>query len=153
MIPTPPLLLECSKGTNCERTHVTLCLESAKHKVCSSSVAGKRCKFGYHIKGTKSLNPDSPLLAEGRARIPKEVDNQKVKKNHTPNVRESMTNKNDDNNENDKANSNLDNEVVKTFLVSMVKLLSGLKTVKKVKVKEKQDPNQELIQSIASLLN
>ena len=142
----------CSKGTNCERTHATLCLESAEHKVCSSSVAGKRCKFGYHIKGTKSLNPDSPLPAEGRTRIPKEVDKQKVK-NSTPNVKESTTNKINDNNENVEANSSVDNDVVKTFLVSVVKLLSGLKSAKKVKVKEKQDPNQELIQSLASLLN
>ena len=74
-------------------------------------------------------------------------------KNSTPNVKESTTNKIDDNNENVEANSSVDNDVVKTFLVSVVKLLSGLKSAKKVKVKEKQDPNQELIQSLASLLN
>ena len=44
----------CNKGKECEKAHVTLCLESVEHGICSSSIEGKRCKYGYHLKGTKA---------------------------------------------------------------------------------------------------
>ena len=142
----------CSKGNNCERTHVTLCLESVEHKVCSSSIAGKRCKYGYHVKGTKSLNPNTPPV-EGRSINSTTVVGQSVKKNTAPKAKESRINDNSDNIDSGECETDTNSDVVKTFLVSMVKLLSGLKTEKKVMVKERKDPNQELIQSLATLLN
>ena len=52
----------CSKGTGCDYTHVTVCPESLEKKTCGNSQEGKRCKSGYHLKGTKSvkLNSDTP---------------------------------------------------------------------------------------------
>ena len=57
-----------SKGSNCELTHVTVCKESLEKKTCSSSLEGKRCRAGYHLKGTKILTPavvSDPPLKEG----------------------------------------------------------------------------------------
>ena len=74
-------------------------------------------------------------------------------KNNAPKAKESRINDNSDNIDSGECETDTNSDVVKTFLVSMVKLLSGLKTEKKVMVKERKDPNQELIQSLATLLN
>ena len=131
---------------------MSLCLKSAEHKVCSSSITGKRCKYGYHVKGTKSLNPKTSPV-EGRSQITINVVAQNLKKNTAPITKESRISDSHDNTDTGKCESNTNNDVVKTFLVSMVKLLSGLKMEKKVKVKDKKNPNQELIQSLVTLLN
>ena len=39
----------CTKGKDCDKAHVTLCLESLEYKVCSCSTEGKRCQYGYHL--------------------------------------------------------------------------------------------------------
>ena len=94
----------CSKGKDCDKAHVTLCLESLEHKVCSSSIEGKRCQYGYHLRGTKVIGKGGKASSEGSGGKPK--TNSKASKKLTP-VAEAVE-------EEDSSDST--KEVMKTFL-------------------------------------
>ena len=93
----------CSKGKDCDKAHVTLCLESLEHKVCSSSVEGKRCQYGYHLKGTKVVGKSGEASSEGSGGNPKTNSKSTKRKTPTETVEEG-----DD--------SDSTKEVMKTFL-------------------------------------
>ena len=132
----------CSKGKDCEKAHVTLCLESLEHKVCSSSIEGKRCHYGYHLKGTKVIGKQGEAPSEGSGGKPK--SNSKASKKTTHEIE---TVEEEDGSDSTK-------EVMKSFFISVVNLVSGLTAGKKKarEKKKKQDQNKELLKSLANLL-
>ena len=72
------------------------------------------CKYGYHVKGTKSLNPNTPP-AKGKSINSTTVVGQSVKKNTAPKAKESRINDNSDNIDSGECETDTNSDVVKTF--------------------------------------
>ena len=116
-------------------------LESVEHGVCSSSIEGKRCKFGYHLKGTK-VNKISESIPKDKPK-----SSSRKQKNTDPASKAS--------NDTDETSDDSTKEIMKDFLVSVVRLISGIKKEKEDKVKKKKnkDNSVDLLKNLAELLN
>ena len=104
------------------------------------------CKFGYHLKGTKATAKPNDTPKE---RIEK---NDKKKKKKVPDSTENSDTV-DEREDDDDCEENQTKTVVKDFLVSVIKLMSGLTKDTKVKVKKKKKDNADLLKTLADLLN
>ena len=121
-----------------------MCLESVEHGVCSSSIEGKRCKYGYHLKGAKATQKPNDSPSENKMKDKSKPDS-KPSRRSAPEVETAG--------EDDESEDDSTKEIMKHFLVSVVNLVSGLMRDKKAKVKKKKDQNSDLLKSLANLLN
>ena len=142
----------CNKGTGCEYTHVTVCPESLEKKTCGNSQEGKRCKSGYHLKGTKSVKQNSdtpPLNSQDRLESePGTSQSRKTKSKKKPPPPREPTDDSDDVEEDDEDDSD-SGDVVKSFLESVVRLVREVRPVKR---KKKKEATSDLLKSLQNLL-
>ena len=122
-------------------------------KTCGSSQEGKRCKSGYHLKGTKSVKQNSdtpPLNSQDRLESePGTSQSRKTKpKRKSPPPREPTEDDSEDVEEDDE-DENDSGDVVKAFLESVVRLVREVRPVKR---KKKKEATSDLLKSLQNLL-